>query len=54
MRRWIHSSSWIVLGIDDTPGADGCMTESSLNDEFVIRSEDPNKADSVGVYEEIT
>jgi hypothetical protein len=38
----------------DAPGADGCITESSLNDEFVDRFDDSRRADIVGVYEETT
>jgi hypothetical protein len=50
----MHSSSCFVLGIEVTPGADGCMTESSLNDEFVVRVGDSRRADNVGVYDDIT
>jgi hypothetical protein len=43
-----------VLGMCDTPGADGWMTDRCLKDEFTLGSVDPRRRDSVGVYDEIT
>jgi hypothetical protein len=36
------------------PGADGWITESSLNDGFVEWFDDSSRAEIVGVYDEIT
>jgi hypothetical protein len=40
--------------MEETPGADGCITESSLKGEFVELFDDSRRADNVGVYDDIT
>ncbi|CAG8662709.1 11856_t:CDS:2 [Acaulospora colombiana] len=42
------SNSSLVLGMDDAPGADGCMTDSSLNEESIAGLGDSSKADKDG------
>jgi hypothetical protein len=37
------------MGIDDTPGADGCMTDSNLNDEFEVGLRGSSKVDKEGI-----
>jgi hypothetical protein len=40
--------------MEETPGADGCITERSLNDDFVEQVDSSSRVDIVGVYDEIT
>jgi hypothetical protein len=35
--------------MEDTPGADGCMTDSNLNDEFKVSLGGSSNADKEGV-----
>jgi hypothetical protein len=50
----MYSSSWIVLGMDDTPGADDWMTDSNWNGDLTGGLTGSSKAAKVGVYEEMT
>jgi hypothetical protein len=40
--------------MDDTPGADGCITESSLKDEFEVGLGGSSNVDREGMYDDIT
>jgi hypothetical protein len=46
-------SSSLVIGISDTPGADGCITESILKGDLEGRLGGSKSADSVGAYDDI-
>jgi hypothetical protein len=37
------------MGIEDTPGADDCMTESNLKDEFEVGWDELSNVDKEGV-----
>jgi hypothetical protein len=38
----------------DTPGADGCITDSSLNDEFKVVLGGSSNVDREGMYDDTT
>jgi hypothetical protein len=50
----MYSSSFLVFGMDEAPGADDWMTDRNLKDELTLSLGDPSKVDNVGIYEDMT
>jgi hypothetical protein len=42
------------MGMEDAPGADDCMTDSNLNDDFKVGLGESINVDKDGVYDDTT